>query len=268
MDDISLIQQRLKGPSHWRYDYAATFYMLPNDQCNYTCEYCQTRKHTRQATPVPLVDLKRFWWNLAQSRGTVRIGLAGAEPSQEKDFVGMLSQLHYVNLCTNLSFEVEDAISYWDPNRMTISASYHPGMVSPVEFAEKAVELRENGFVITIVSMVDYPKYREHIEQMIAALNAMEFPTIVHELIGAPDGYEPSEYVKKTLRDEYTHKKSNKCLAGHSYFSVDCYGYIYRCEKSRKIGDIYNGFNLTPLSEPCGLDTCDCVALRNRLIVD
>jgi hypothetical protein len=261
------MQKRFGGLDHWEYEYAATFYPFPNDQCNYSCKYCTTRKLSRGATPVPIDDAKRFWWNLRRSRGIVRVSVSGAEPTQDMSLISMLSAVHYVNLSTNLSFDAMRAVNTWKKSSIIICASYHPGMTTLNEFISNLVVLQGHGFHISTVSAVDFPDYRDDVDRMVECVGELEIPTVIHRLIGGDEDYNPSNHVVDNERIVTDHDPSVKCLAGCKYFSVDSYGAVYRCYKVDRIGDIYNGFKLTDLASACGHEDCSCLSIRNKLVM-
>ena len=72
--------------------------------------------------------------------------MSGGEPSIYPgfyDLVKALVPMHTIDLCTNLSWDVERLVPEIDPERFKISATFHPTQVSFAEFLPKAVYVKD-----------------------------------------------------------------------------------------------------------------------------
>ncbi|MBI3547466.1 MAG: radical SAM protein [Elusimicrobia bacterium] len=137
---------------HWNWEI-----MLP---CNFRCSYCVVHNESAQFLQLPVADWRRIWTRMFKLYGCSQVRFAGGEPTIYPDFinlVGMILEMHTVDITTNLSFDVEEWIKKVPCDGIAISGSLHLEHFKPEDFLRKLLILRERGNQLISASLVAYP---------------------------------------------------------------------------------------------------------------
>ncbi|MDD5356274.1 MAG: radical SAM protein, partial [Candidatus Omnitrophica bacterium] len=80
-------------------------------RCNYHCPYCGVWKDNPDKDPIMTVEeWDLIWTRVYNNYGSCHIYMSGGEPSAYPyfyDLVAMLCKKHSIEVCTNLSWDVE-----------------------------------------------------------------------------------------------------------------------------------------------------------------
>ena len=265
--------------------------------CNYNCSYCYTPKpesssfpkdHKYQTTYRGVREVVKAWENIAQRYGSCRIRMDGGEPSMYPKFpeiVRELSAMHYLQMKTNLSFDVDNFVQWGDPARVRIDASFHCEHILLAPFLAKLKTLKENNFKV-IVSFVTYPPLMRDVEVYKSAIEELGVPFIIHPFSGEyqgkryPDNYSKTEAVQITAADhksvteldwrkeDAVAKEKKQCRMGQMYARIYPDGSVYRCctaDGLTALGNIYDG-SFALLDEPASCDNEHCRCWRCMVV--
>jgi hypothetical protein len=149
-----------------------------HNSCNYRCSYCFVTTGYRDIflnNSYPGTDrVLEAWDRIYGLYGSCIIKIAGGEPFTYPDFMRIivhLSQKHFLDFSSNLSWDVEEFVRNAPKDSARIEPSYHPEFCPSLpEFAQKCLRLKEKGFMGS-VHMVGYPTL---ISKMIAAKDFFE----------------------------------------------------------------------------------------------
>jgi MoaA/NifB/PqqE/SkfB family radical SAM enzyme len=264
--------------------------------CNYNCSYCNTPKpwnppgswdKDRDKVVYPGVDKwLKTWRDIYRKYGSCEIHITGGEPFTYPSFIELithLSQIHTLEIITNLASDVNEIVKSVAPNRVRIGTTFHPEFVGLKEFLGKHVILRKNGFE-TWANYVAYPPqlekmadYKKEFDKLRISFNIQPFMGHFQER-EYPKGYTDSElsYLKECYTDndivnkktiewktgtEYKNTKGKLCRMGQMYAKIYPVGDAYRCcgNPSRKIGNLVEGtFELLDEALPCECEQCHC----------
>lgn len=238
--------------------------------CNYDCSYC---KLPSPAKPRPISDWIRVWDRLYKKYGRCYIYMSGGEPAVYPGFYDLIKQLisiHTIDLCTNLSWEVERLTPELDPKYFKISPTFHPSQVSLEEFLPKAVHVRNYlpkrfppnrsvYYVMDPKQIQAFAEFKERFEEMnliLIPLPLMEEKDIAND-----------EEEKKTIEDLSPNKNTwdkkldyqlknlvpneKNCHAGQRYALIRGDGMVDRCTRyeDRQVGNIFDE-NFALFTEP------------------
>ncbi len=213
--------------------------------CKYKCDYCingkvKKRKHISFGDWIE--GLNRFEVDRSLM---VPITIQGGEPScygygaQLEGWIDIINGLKsdfYIDILTNLDFDIEDFMREIPPERLqrnvpyaSIRVSYHPE--SPSGIFAKIAEMQARGYDIGLFA-VNYPK--TDIEAIKKKSKAWGIDFRVKEFLGV---------YKKRLYGEYKHPlalkgsmKNVKCKSSELLIAPD--GNIHKCHK-----ELYEGIN-------------------------
>jgi SAM-dependent methyltransferase len=158
----------VKVPTHLLMDssYWSAFITF---KCTSNCWYCiqrvckdafiETRSRTEKAklTGEQWVE----YYNSLQKWNSQRLGIIGGEPTIHPDFFEIVNGIkgYYKTVTTNLHTpeiaKFGDMIE--DKDNLRINCSYHPELMSVDDFANKIHMLRDQGFTLDQIAMVDTP---------------------------------------------------------------------------------------------------------------
>lgn len=242
--------------------------------CKYKCNYCINGKPNKRKHLEPdewIAGLNRL--NINRELMTP-LTIQGGEPSAYKgwlDIISGLSSNFYIDILTNLDFDIEDFMRTIPPERLqrnvpyaSIRVSYHPE--SPDGIFAKIAEMQARGYDIGLFA-VDHPK--TDIEMIRAKSEAWGIDFRVKEFLGK---YKNKLYGDYKYLDALKGKLKNvKCKSNELLIAPD--GNIHKCHK-----ELYEGIN--PLGNllddklkiefkfrPCkdtGCNNCDCKNKNNR----
>lgn len=260
-------------------------------QCNYRCSYCHVprpekpdfnQEKKNQALYLDVCEWLRIWHDIYKKYGRCRIRLDGGEPSIYPSFTELaedLSQIHSLQINTNLSFDVETFAKRVKPDRVRIDASFHPEFVILEDFLHKVIILKESGFKI-VVSCVGYPPCLKKMKEYKRPFENIDVPFIILPYYGDYNGETyPLDFKKEEIFEIYRVDKTSDtvmnwktgqdkttkgklCRMGHMYGRIYPNGDVYRCcakGGTLHLGNLRKGtFQL--LDEPfyCSSDDCPC----------
>jgi MoaA/NifB/PqqE/SkfB family radical SAM enzyme len=242
--------------------------------CNYCCPYCGVWKENKNDEIILSVEQwYEIWYRIYEKYGSCHIYMSGGEPSTYPNFyqlVKKLCEIHSVEICTNLSFEVELLIQEISPEVLTIAPTFHPTFEKFEIFFEKIKK------VINYLpnSQVYYVAYPGQINEMPS--RSKKFKEIGVNLIPIPlrgDGYVLNNEEEKKIIEEISPYKGQKinyqlqkitpkgklCNAGHLYAVVRTNGSVDRCSQYNdgRVGNFLDkNFKLFDKPTICEKDYC------------
>lgn len=264
--------------------------------CNYDCSYCIQKKKHRVGHPSH-DDVERFLQFYEGLPGRWEIKMTGGEPFAFKGYMerivpGLIERTpHKLSTLTNLSapLGILERFAELTRGRLGIvSASLHLEFTTPLEFAEKAVRLRQwmDPEARLVVNSVLVPgrmdavsEARRIIEQhglkffpqwMKVGGGKVEYSDEETTAVEALLGFEPDPRTAN-LSPSYQGKR---CWAGTDYFVVLQNGEVWSCRTSRRfqegfLGNVLEGTvrrKTGPL--PCPYDICPCTTPANRGMIE
>ena len=250
-------------------------------RCNYRCPYCfnngrweQLEAHNK---PYTHEDWLNFWGRIYQKYGEISIIIAGGEPFVYHGLLDLIKKivlLHRVEICTNLSVNIDKIIHEFSPQRLLLHPSFHPYRADLEEFIKKICALKQAGWDLRPV-IVAYPPLLNKLEYFKKKFSDNGIGIFVQPFIGEyqdkkyPVGYTISEkelilssinvdIIKYQLNSINTSGKL--CKTGFKYFRVYPDGLIFRCATAeRAMGSIEDkNFHLLDKAAPCELEFCIC----------
>jgi hypothetical protein len=103
------------------YNYIGVFLTM---RCNYNCPYCINWKIYSKYKEV---DSKYWIENLSRIKTDLSVTLCGGEPSLYAGFYNIINQIpQFIDILTNLSFDVHDFIKNVNPDKFNNSRSFAP----------------------------------------------------------------------------------------------------------------------------------------------
>jgi len=243
--------------------------------CNYRCPYCGVwNNRSEKDLLLSSEKWEEIWGRIYDKYGSCHIYVSGGEPATYPDFyklVKILSEKHFPEICTNLSWEVEKLIYDIPPTRLKIAPTFHPTFANFDEFFEKIEKIKD----YLPDSQIYYVAYPGQIKEM--AERSKKFSEIGVKLIPLPlrgDGYViNSEEEKKIIEQISPYKGSEKleyqlqnvspkgklCRAGMDYAVIRATGLVDRCSQysTGELGNfISDDFKLWEEAKPCEKDYC------------
>lgn len=249
-------------------------YRGPLSSCNYGCDYCPfaKTKNTREELADDARKLDRFIsWIEQHSQHSFGIlftpwgeGLIRNHYQHAMVKLSHLSNVHKVAIQTNLSCST-DWMEAANKNTIAFWTTYHPTQVSRKLFVKKCKEMDAMGIRYS-VGVVGFKEALHEIHQLKTELSPDVY-LWVNAFKREPDYY--TEYEVDSLRQidrlfEYNTKfypsEGKSCRTGHSVFSVDGEGDMYRCHFIKtSIGNIYQpGFEKNLFPRLCSNKSCGC----------
>jgi len=264
--------------------------------CNYNCSYCNTPKpqdppgkwdKDRDKVAYPGVERwLKIWEDIFRKYGSCEIHITGGEPFIYPSFMELitrLSQIHTLEIITNLASDVNDIVKNVTPDRVRIGTTFHPEFADLEVFLDKHIILRKHGFE----TWSNYVAYPPQLEKMIGykkEFAKLNIPFNIQPFMGHfqgrdyPKSYTDLElyYLKncyanddvvniKTIEwktgTEYKNTKGKPCRMGQMYAKIYPIGDAYRCcaDGSEKLGNLIDGtFELLDEALPCGCKQCFC----------
>ncbi|NQT75673.1 MAG: radical SAM protein [Candidatus Omnitrophica bacterium] len=264
-----------------------------HNACNYKCPYCWLNTPHEDAPkdvhPYPGIDkLVKIWADIYKKYGRCHIHISGGEPSIYPSFfelIGKLSQLHYVEFDTNLSFDPVDLVRNTEEGRrLKIGATLHPEFTDLNTFFSKVLQLKGGGFRIGM-TCVGYPphlkdirRYKDicdknnvefNIQAFRGAFNGKEYPTAYDDAEKELIGIQAEDVTSRILdyhiseRDKKKEKVRRLCRMGQMGAKIYPNGDVFRCcmpEDDHRIGNIFNDDDFRLFDGPryCEKSPCPC----------
>lgn len=211
--------------------------------CGYWCSYCINRhgglQHCRELTATEWIEgLNRL---KVEREWMVPVTLQGGEPSMHDGFIEVINGLrddYYIDLLTNLDFDVADFMKRIPPGRLqrdvpyaSIRASYHPEFASMEALLAKILKMKLGGYSIGLYA-VEHPTL--NLDRIAGLCRHLKIDFRTKEFLGEYKGevygvYKYPEAVDGNLKD-------TSCRMTELLVAPD--GYLYRCHR-----DLYLGKN-------------------------
>ncbi len=242
--------------------------------CNYRCPYCGVweKKSSRDLIIDP-AEWEIIWGRLFERYGSCRIYMSGGEPGTYPYFYELVKKLtkkHLVDICTNLSWDIEKVIPGISPQSLKISATFHPSFAEFEDFFSKAIKAKD----YLSNSQIFYVAYSAQIKEMPErsrrlkerginliplplrgnqeVLNTEEEKKIIEEV--TPYSGEKKEYQLQRISPE-----GKLCRAGQRYAVIRADGTVDRCSQYQdaSVGNVLDkDFELFSEPEVCQKKYC------------
>lgn len=249
-------------------------YRGPLSSCNYSCSYCPfaKTKDSRKTLEDDAARLKRFV-GFIRANGEIRFkilftpwgeALIRKHYQEAMTALSLLPNVEKVAIQTNLSCHL-GWLKKADKEKIALWATYHPNETTRNAFLEKCRRLDEMQVAYS-VGVVGFKEAIAEIEALRAALPEGRY-LWVNALKKNADYYTAAESAALMEIDPHIaynmihHNSYGKaCKTGHTVFSVDGDGNMYRCHFIKeKIGNIYDaGFTSGLFPRSCTNQTCGC----------
>ncbi len=266
MDNINQVNGRLTWLIHY--------------YCNYRCPYCFyyegcgweiLKAHNVYLSPS---EWLKHWQRFYAKYGRFAILITGGEPFTYPHFIEIvreLSTIHFpINISSNASGELELFIKLVNPEKVSISLSFHPAFDDLDNFIKKVGLLRDNGFN-GCINLLAYPPYLKDIPYYISKFDGIgeKLKIIPFRGIFAQKAY-PWSYSENNLDTmginadwfDKIRKKGKYCQAGEKTAMLLPDGYVVRCGQlfyKFVLGNFFDvNFRLLDNSIPCEIELCPC----------
>jgi len=242
--------------------------------CNYRCPYCGVwEKKSVEDLMLSPQEWKDIWHKLYEKYGSLHIYLSGGEPSTYPHFfelVKCLSGEHTLEICTNLSWDVERLIPEISVDILRVAPTFHSTFAKFEDFFKKAVEIKEY-LPNCQVYYVAYPGQIKEMPERSKLLKEEGINLIPLPLRG--DGFLLNSEEEKRIVEEISPYKGEKikyqlqklsprgklCRAGQHYAVIRANGIVDRCSQYSN-GILKNfldeDFTLFADPQPCEKDYC------------
>lgn len=256
-------------------------------KCNYRCPYCwfegkwlEMEKTTRY---LPVKELMNYWENVHKRYGSAVIDILGGEPFLYPNFIDLvkeLSEAHFLNITTNLSCNINEFVEKIDSSKVGIGITFHPLFADFNSFVNKALLLKENGFVDKVTYLAYPPQikmmksYKDKFLKEGFSLSVMSFWG-KYKGVSYPAGYTEEE--KTLIEPDLGNRAGEKfqitpkevkgmlCNAGHTYAVIKSDGATFRCggvnssDTDLVMANFFDSnFRLLKGPLPCSSEHCPC----------
>jgi len=242
--------------------------------CNYRCLYCGIwEKKSDRDLFLDADQWLSIWSKIFNRYGSCHIFMSGGEPSVYPFFYELVEKLtikHTVEICTNLSWDIDRLIPKIHFSRLKVAATFHPSQVKFEGFFNKVIRIREYlpNFQIYYVAYsgqqikempersamlkehnIDLIPYPLRGEQVVLNTEAEE--AIIREV--SPYQGDKIEYQLKKFSP-----KGKDCRAGNQYAVIRADGKVDRCSQYNSgIGNILDeNFQFFNTPQPCEKEYC------------
>lgn len=224
-----------------------------------------------------------IWKRLGDKYGRCHINISGGEPSTYPGFlelVRLLSEIHELEICTNLTFDISSFLSFSDTKNIIVAPTYHSIFSKFEPFLERVKRIRE--FLPNRqVYCVGHGKQVDNMDRYRNRFKAIGVTLVPLPLIGDDQGFKNTKEEKKKLVESSPYKgkekleyqiqkispKGKECAAGCKYALIHADGSVVRCSRDTEIfGNILDkGFSLFSSPVVCEQEKCP---LESQWIVD
>ncbi len=243
--------------------------------CNYCCPYCGVwRDNPDKDIHLTVEEWDLIWSRLYDKYGSCHIYMSGGEPSVYPGFYGLVRKLstkHSIEICTNLSWEVDKLVPEIPLSRLKVAPTFHPSQARFDDFFQKVIKIKEylpNSQVYYVaysgqqikempersamlkeygVNLIPYPLRGDQ-----TVLNTEEEEKIIREV--SPYTGEKIEYQLKKISP-----KGKLCRAGQYYAVIRTDGSVDRCSQyhTGEVGNFFDkNFKLFDAARPCEKEYC------------
>lgn len=255
--------------------------------CNYRCPYCWFYgKWAELKTRNKILTVKELinaWNNIYARYGMVKVSITGGEPflyPNFAEFIKELSQLHKVEIITNLSTDIQQFVKVINSENVNVNPSFHPLFADFDKFIERVLLLKENR-LLQCVSYVAWPPQISRIGYYTDKFRHYGISISIQSFFGEykglryPDAYteEDKEIILpqigkrggKPFQTEPFKTKGKLCAAGQRYGVIHPDGKVLRCgginscEGVSIVGNLFEErFKLFDEASPCTFEICPC----------
>lgn len=249
--------------------------------CNYRCPYCTVWDQPTPTSHLTSTDWLGLWRGVYERHGECYIYMSGGEPSKHRafyDLVEELTKMHVVDICTNLSWNVEKMIPRISRDRLRIAATFHPSQVLFKEYIEKVSYVKDylperpEGRAVYFVAypsqVAEMAGYSARFQERGLALVPLPFVSTDHIIGNTDEEKEAIREISPNRGDtasklEFQLKelvpKGRLCRAGQKYAMIRGDGKVDRCSQytDRQVGNFLDkDFRLWAEPKICTLEWC------------
>lgn len=242
--------------------------------CNYRCPYCGVwEKDPKNDLSLSVEKWQELWHNMYLKYGGIHLFVSGGEPSTYSrfaDLMRVLSKEHTLEICTNLSWDVDCLVPEIPPGVLKIAPTFHPTFADFDVFFAKAIKIKEYlpNYQIYYVAhpgqIKEMPgrskRFKEQGIKLIPlplrgdgyVLNSEEEKRVVREV--SPYRGEKIEYQLQSISP-----RGKACRAGKDYAVLRVNGTVDRCSQcaNGSVGNILDKhFSLWDKALLCEKDYC------------
>ncbi len=247
--------------------------------CNYRCTYCFFDQHWaeygRRNVYQTVDEWVSHWSRIYDKYGRCYLTINGGEPFAYPNFVELIhriSKMHWhINITTNTSLSLGEFVERIDPEKVSLSVSFHPQYHDLEKFIETVRFLRKARVTIGCINFVAWPPFLKDLAGIIERFQAIGESLKVIPFIGEYKGCSyPSQYTAEQrellgMREDWMEHKRHDgmlCKAGYQSALLLPTGKVARCGQigdRQLIGDFFDpGFSLLPEPMPCDVTFCPC----------
>lgn len=246
--------------------------------CNYRCTYCFFDGHWgeygKRNAYKTVDEWLAQWKRVHELYGRAYLTINGGEPFAYPNFIELIrrvSEIHWpINITTNTSLHLDEFVEKIDPEKVSVSVSFHPQYHALAPFIERLKWLRAKGFR-GCNNFVAYPRDLHLLNSVIAEFAAAGESVKVIPFVGEyegkhyPDAYTAEQKQAIGMGEAWLEQKRPKnriCTAGNKSALLLPDGNVTRCGQ---IGDraifanfFAPDFELMREPQPCDVDFCPC----------
>jgi len=242
--------------------------------CNYRCPYCGVwEKYSPDNLFLTAEEWGIIWDRLYDKHGSCHIYMSGGEPCTYPyfyDLVKRLTQRHSVEICTNLSWDIEELVPDIPPGILKIAPTFHPTFAQFEEFFAKLLKIKE--YLPNLQTYyVAYPGQIKEMPERSKRLKGQGINLIPMPLRG--NGFVLNTEEEKRIVEEVSPYKGDKieyqlqkispkdklCRAGQHYAVIRADGKVDRCSQYQtgELGSFMDkDFKLFNEPKPCEKEYC------------
>lgn len=242
--------------------------------CNYRCPYCGVwEKYSNDNLFLTAEEWGIVWDKVYDKYGSCHIFMSGGEPATYPYFyelVKRLTQRHSVEICTNLSWDIEGLVPSIPTGILKIAPTFHPTFAEFEDFFNKVIKIKN----YLPNSQIYYVAYPSQIREMPERSKMFKEHGI--NLIPLPlrdNGFVINTVEEKRIVEEISPYKGNKieyqlqkispngklCRAGQHYAVIRADGIVDRCSQYQdgSVGNFLDvNFRLFDEPLPCEKEYC------------
>lgn len=214
--------------------------------CNYRCPYCGVwERHSEEALCLNEKQWSAVWDRIFYKYGNCRIYMSGGEPSTYPyfyDLVRSLAARHEVDICTNLSWDVNKLTNGAPVKNLKISATFHPSFADFEDFfvkVNKAKEYLSNSQIFYVAhsgQIKEMPERSRRLKE--CGINLIPLPLRGNQVVlnteeekKIIEEVSPYKGEKKDYQLQRISPKGKLCSAGHKYAVIRANGTVDRCSQ-------------------------------------
>lgn len=246
--------------------------------CNYRCSYCffegkweEYRKRNVYLYPDEWIA---HWRKIYDKYGSPYLIITGGEPFIYPNFIEIIKRLsgicYHINISSNSSGDLRRFVEEIDPQKVSLSISYHPEFDKLDEFIERLLFIRKHNFN-GCINFVAYPPFLNDIVRYKDKFSSVDEPLKIIPFFGEykgiiyPEGYKQEEQKLIGIGDNWfkkVRKKGSVCLAGYKTTLIFPDGKVARCGQIGEdiiLGSFFDStFKLLANPLPCEAEYCPC----------